>query len=76
MNTIKLIPRKIAIVLLKIYSAIVSPFLGNNCRFHPTCSHYSKDAIEMHGVARGGFLTIKRISKCHPFHPGGYDPVP
>jgi len=55
---------------------MLSPFLGNNCRFYPTCSTYMYEAIQTHGVMKGIFLGTRRLFKCHPFHPGGYDPVP
>lgn len=50
--------------------------LGHRCRFFPSCSHYATEAINSHGAAKGSFLAVKRVCKCHPFHPGGYDPVP
>ena len=68
--------RRLVILLIRGYGYLISPFLGNNCRFHPTCSCYAQTAIERHGVLRGGWLTIRRILRCHPWHPGGYDPVP
>ena len=68
--------RKILIVLIQAYSYLLSPFLGNHCRYTPTCSEYSREAIEAHGVLRGGWLSCKRIVSCHPWHAGGYDPVP
>ncbi len=68
--------RRLFVLLIRGYSYLVSPFLGNNCRFHPTCSCYAQTAIERHGVFRGGWLTIRRLLHCHPWHPGGYDPVP
>ena len=59
-----------------LYQLAVSPFLGQSCRFHPTCSAYLADAVEKHGVFRGGWLGCRRLARCHPFHPGGLDPVP
>lgn len=61
--------------LLTIYRYVVSPLLGRNCRFYPSCSDYAREAIELHGPFRGGWLAIRRVGRCHPFHPGGYDPV-
>ena len=58
------------------YQLAISPLLGPRCRFYPSCSHYAMEAIETHGALRGTWLTIKRISRCHPFHEGGFDPVP
>lgn len=68
--------KKTLVILIRIYRAMISPYLPGQCRFTPTCSHYSEEAIMKYGVAKGGFLSIKRVAKCHPFHPGGYDPVP
>ncbi|MGA7952880.1 MAG: membrane protein insertion efficiency factor YidD [Gloeobacterales cyanobacterium] len=62
--------------LIRAYQLVISPFLGQNCRFFPSCSHYALEAIEVHGSLRGTGLAIRRICRCHPFHPGGYDPVP
>ncbi len=58
-----------------LYRRAVSPYLGAACRFAPTCSDYSMEAIERHGVVRGAWMSVKRVLKCHPLHPGGYDPV-
>jgi len=58
------------------YQQFISPVLGNNCRFHPSCSCYAKEALELHGLSKGLWLSIKRISKCHPLHSGGFDYVP
>ena len=68
--------RKIIISLIKGYSYLISPLLGNNCRFYPSCSCYAQTAIARFGLLKGGWLTIKRISKCHPWHEGGIDLVP
>ncbi len=62
--------------LIRGYQLAISPLLGPRCRFYPSCSHYAIEAIETHGALRGMWLTIKRISRCHPWHEGGFDPVP
>ena len=62
--------------LLSVYRYAISPLLGRNCRFHPSCSEYAVEAVERHGAMRGGWLALKRVGRCHPFHSGGYDPVP
>ena len=67
---------KVAILLLKIYKKLLSPLLPPVCRFTPTCSEYAMEAFARHGFFRGTWLTVKRLLKCHPFYPGGYDPVP
>ncbi|GAA3080541.1 membrane protein insertion efficiency factor YidD [Streptosporangium carneum] len=61
---------------IRFYRAYVSPLLGPRCRFHPSCSAYGLEAVAVHGALRGTWLTIRRIGRCHPFHPGGFDPVP
>ena len=68
--------KKIIILIIKAYQITLSPLLGSNCRFHPTCSEYTIQAVNEHGVYRGLILGVKRISKCHPLGPKGYDPVP
>lgn len=61
--------------LIRLYQKLISPLFPARCRFYPTCSSYAVQAIERYGVLRGGWLTARRLSKCHPWHPGGYDPV-
>jgi putative membrane protein insertion efficiency factor len=68
--------KRILVFLITLYQRIVSPFLPPSCRFYPTCSQYAREALEKHGVLKGIFLSIRRLLKCHPFHAGGYDPVP
>ncbi len=68
--------QKILIWLIKGYRLIVSPYLAPHCRFTPSCSEYALIAITQHGTLRGFALAIKRLLRCHPWHPGGYDPVP
>ena len=68
--------RSLVLGLIRAYQRFLSPLLGSNCRFYPTCSHYTYQAVEKYGVLRGGWLGIKRIARCHPFNPGGFDPVP
>ncbi len=67
--------RRIVIRLIKAYQKQISPLLPVSCRFYPSCSQYALDAVERYGSVKGVFLAILRILKCHPFHPGGYDPV-
>jgi uncharacterized protein len=68
--------RSLAVFLIGAYQAMVSPLLPDSCRYTPTCSQYAREAIVKHGLARGSYLAVRRILRCHPFHPGGYDPVP
>jgi putative membrane protein insertion efficiency factor len=68
--------KAVLILILRFYRLAISPYLGNNCRFHPTCSVYAMQAIEKYGSLKGVWLAIKRIVKCHPGHPGGIDEVP
>lgn len=66
----------IAVALIRLYQLTISRMLPSTCRFYPSCSEYTKQAIEQHGLVRGGWLGVKRLARCHPFNPGGYDPVP
>jgi uncharacterized protein len=68
--------KHIFITIIKFYQKFISPLTPPTCRFYPTCSHYGLEAYRRFGVIKGSFLTIKRLVKCHPFHPGGIDPVP
>lgn len=63
------------ISLIRFYQLCISPLLGNNCRYYPTCSQYAIEAIEKKGIIKGSWLAVKRICRCHPWHDGGYDPV-
>ena len=62
--------------LIRLYQLTISPFLGPRCRFYPSCSHYGYDAFRVHGSVRGAWLTARRLLRCHPWNPGGLDPVP
>jgi len=68
--------RRLLIGLIRLYQYVLSPLLGPRCRFYPSCSHYAIEAIERHGLIHGGYLAIRRVLRCHPWHPGGIDPVP
>ncbi|HEX8650430.1 MAG TPA: membrane protein insertion efficiency factor YidD [Pyrinomonadaceae bacterium] len=67
--------RTILVSILKLYKIALSPLLPPSCRFVPTCSEYAREAIERHGAWRGSWMGVRRLLRCHPFHPGGYDPV-
>lgn len=71
-----MIMRGVALFLLRSYKRFISPLLPPMCRFEPTCSVYTMQAVEKYGVARGVWLGVKRLGRCHPFNPGGWDPVP
>jgi uncharacterized protein len=66
----------VLITLVRFYQYAISPLFGRRCRYFPTCSEYTVDAIQKFGAVKGGWLGVKRICRCHPWHPGGYDPVP
>ena len=67
--------KEILLLTLRLYQTVISPWLGSNCRFYPTCSEWGREAIEEYGAFKGGALTLKRLLSCHPFHPGGYAPL-
>ncbi|HEX9755087.1 MAG TPA: membrane protein insertion efficiency factor YidD [Gemmatimonadales bacterium] len=69
-------PRFAVVGLIRGYQRVVSPALPRSCRFAPSCSQYTLEAVSRHGVVRGGWLGLRRVARCHPFHPGGFDPVP
>ena len=62
--------------LIRAYQLTLSPFIGNQCRFHPSCSNYALQAVDAHGAIKGSWLALKRLGRCHPFNAGGFDPVP
>jgi len=68
--------RRALVGIVKIYTAAISPFLPPSCRYTPSCSHYTVEALQKHGALKGSWLGVKRICRCHPFHHGGHDPVP
>jgi len=68
--------KTVVLGLIRLYQLLLSPLLPPACRFVPSCSQYGYEAIRRYGVLRGGWLAVKRVARCHPFHPGGYDPVP
>ena len=72
----KSLPQSLLLLLLRFYKYAISPMLGQNCRFYPSCSDYAAGAIQTHGALKGSWLAGKRLCKCHPWHPGGIDPVP
>lgn len=76
MRFVRELPKRVMLALLRFYKREISPMLPDACRFRPTCSEYAMQAIQKYGALKGGYLAIRRILRCHPFHPGGYDPVP
>lgn len=68
--------KRLLILLVRGYQVTLSPLLGGQCRYYPTCSAYAIEALERHGALRGSWMAARRIGRCHPFRPGGYDPVP
>lgn len=74
--SVRLWPRHALMALIRAYQLALSPLMLTQCRFTPTCSRYTYEAVERYGAARGSWMGVKRIVRCHPFHPGGYDPVP
>ena len=74
--SLKDLPKRIGVALVRGYRITLSPYLGRQCRFYPTCSEYALEAIERHGLIRGAGLAARRLSRCHPLHPGGVDLVP
>jgi len=68
--------KRVLVALVRGYARYISPFFAPHCRFYPTCSAYAQEAIERFGPLRGSWLAVRRLGRCHPFHPGGYDPVP
>jgi putative membrane protein insertion efficiency factor len=70
------LPRRAIAGLIRLYQLVISPVLPPACRFTPSCSHYALEAVTRHGALRGSWLALRRLARCHPFHPGGFDPVP
>lgn len=70
------VPRRLLAALIRVYQLTLSPLLPASCRFHPSCSQYTLEAVRKYGAARGGWLGIRRLVRCHPWNPGGFDPVP
>jgi putative membrane protein insertion efficiency factor len=68
--------KALLVLMLRGYQYAIRPLMGANCRFFPSCSDYAREAVERHGAAKGTWLAARRLARCHPYHPGGYDPVP
>jgi putative membrane protein insertion efficiency factor len=75
-GVITVVPQTVLILLVRVYQITLSPLLPTSCRYYPSCSTYAIEALERHGAVRGGWLTLRRLVRCNPFTPGGYDPVP
>lgn len=75
-HVVTVVPRTVLIMLVRVYQIVLSPLLPASCRYYPSCSTYAVEALERHGALRGGWLTLRRLARCNPFRPGGYDPVP
>jgi hypothetical protein len=71
-----LTPRRLVAAVIRAYQRFISPALPSSCRFHPSCSQYALEAVTRYGAVRGSWLAARRLARCHPFHPGGFDPVP
>ncbi|MCZ6554078.1 MAG: membrane protein insertion efficiency factor YidD [SAR324 cluster bacterium] len=76
MRSVLQIPQTILIGFIRGYQVLISPVLPASCRFHPSCSEYAREAVSKHGAGKGSWLSLRRLGRCHPFHRGGYDPVP
>lgn len=76
MRSVRHIPQTILIGFIRGYQLLISPVLPPSCRFHPSCSEYARQAVSKHGAGKGSWLSLRRLVRCHPFHRGGYDPVP
>lgn len=68
--------KALLLLVLRGYQYAIGPLFGANCRFYPSCSEYAREAIDRHGAGKGSWLTLRRLGRCHPYHPGGFDPVP
>ena len=75
-KTVRKIPSAVVCFLIRCYQWTLRPFIGMQCRFHPSCSDYALAAVAQHGALRGSWLAVRRLLRCHPLHPGGFDPVP
>ncbi|MGH7498162.1 MAG: membrane protein insertion efficiency factor YidD [Gemmatimonadales bacterium] len=76
MGSVVRLPRQALALLIRGYQRLISPLLPPSCRFYPSCSQYALEAVTRHGALKGGWLAVRRLARCHPFNPGGFDPVP